>query len=102
MSVELGGRRGHTLGSNLPQPTRHLALFQKRVTRILVIAQRPQLLLELDGEGDDVGALPAVLLDPRNDLGQVLALLAHVVFHGQVDQVDDGFGGDELELEYFC
>ncbi len=100
MSVEWG--RGHTLGSNLPQPTRHLALLHKRVKRILVLSHRPQLFLELDGEGDDVRALPAVLLDPRDDLGQVLALLAHVVFHGQVDQVDDGLGGDELELEYFC
>lgn len=37
-------------------------------------------------------------LDPLCDLGQVLAFLAEVVFHGKVDQVDDRLGGDEAQL----
>lgn len=37
-------------------------------------------------------------LDPLCDLGQVLAFLAEVVFHGKVDEVDDWLGGDEAQL----
>ena len=52
-------------------------------------------LFELDGEGDDITALAAVGLDPLRDLGQVLALLADVVLHCQVDEVDYRLGSDK-------
>lgn len=43
-----------------------------------------------------------MLVDPGLDLGQVLVLLADVVLFGEVDEEDDGFGGEELELvDYF-
>lgn len=38
-------------------------------------------------------------LDPFCDLGQVLALLAEVVLHCEVDEVDDWLGGDKAELD---
>ena len=40
--------------------------------------------------------------DPLGDFGQVLVLLADVVALGEVDEVDDGFGGEEEEwVDYF-
>jgi hypothetical protein len=52
--------------------------------------------LEDDGQRDD-GVAGRVLLDPGVDLGQVLVLLPEVVLLGEVDKVDDGLGGEELE-----
>jgi hypothetical protein len=43
-----------------------------------------------------------VLLDPGVDLGEVLVLLPQVVLLREVDEVDDGLGGEELErVDYF-
>lgn len=36
-------------------------------------------------------------LDPFGDLGEVLVLLADIVFFGEIDEVYDGFGGEEEE-----
>ena len=52
--------------------------------------------LEGDGHWDD-GVAGGVLLDPFGDFGEVLVLLADVVFFAEVDEVDDGFGGQEEE-----
>ena len=38
-----------------------------------------------------------MLVDPGLDLGEPLVLLADVVLLGEVDEVGDGFGGEELE-----
>ena len=38
-----------------------------------------------------------MLLDPLGDLGQMLVLLPDVVAFGQVDEEDDGLGGQEEE-----
>lgn len=53
-------------------------------------------LLESDREGDQEITW-VVLIDPSLDLGQPLVLLSDVVSLGQVDEVDDGLGGKELE-----
>jgi hypothetical protein len=72
----------HTLIGDLSQATLDLDLSHESLEGGLVVAQVPQLLLELDGEGDDVCACAAVGLDPFCDLGEVFAFLAEVVFHG--------------------
>lgn len=51
-------------------------------------------LLETDREGDDRVA-SSMLLNPFDDLGKVLVLLADVVSLGQVDEEDDGLSGQE-------
>lgn len=61
----------------------------------LVFAAR-EAFLEGDGDGDD-GVAGCVLLDPFGDLGEVLVLLADVVFFAEVDEVDHGLGGEEEE-----
>lgn len=38
-----------------------------------------------------------MLLDPFGNLGQVLVLLAKVVFLAEIDQVDDGLGRQKEE-----
>lgn len=38
-----------------------------------------------------------MLLDPFSNLGKVLVLLSDVVALAQVDEVDDGLGGEEEE-----
>lgn len=38
-----------------------------------------------------------MLLDPFGDLGEMLVLLADVVFFAEVDEVDDWFSGEEEE-----
>ena len=38
-----------------------------------------------------------MLLDPFGNLGQVLVLLAEVVFLAEIDQVDDGLGRQKEE-----
>lgn len=53
-------------------------------------------LLKGDGDGDDGVAL-GVLVDPLNNLGKMLVLLADVVLLRQVDEEDDGLGGEEEE-----
>jgi hypothetical protein len=88
----------HTFVGDLSEAALDLDIGHEGVECGLVVAQVPQLLLELDGEGDDVCACAAVGLDPFGDLGEVFALLAEVVFHGEVDEVDDWLGGDETEL----
>lgn len=72
----------HTFVGDLSQATLDLNLSHEGLERWLVVAEVPQLLLELDGEGDDVCACAAVGLDPFCDLGEVFAFLAEVVFHG--------------------
>ena len=43
-----------------------------------------------------------MFFDPAADGGEVLVLLADVVFFGEVDEVDDWFGGQEEEgVDYF-
>lgn len=53
-------------------------------------------LFERDREGDQE-ITRVVLVDPSLDLGQPLVLLSDVVSLGQVDEVDDGLGREELE-----
>ena len=53
-------------------------------------------LFEGDGHGDD-GVTGGVLFDPLGDFGEVFVFLADVVFFTEVDEVDDGFGGEEEE-----
>jgi hypothetical protein len=47
---------------------------------------------EGDGDGDD-GVAGGVFFNPAADGREVLVLLADVVFLGEVDEVDDWFGG---------
>jgi len=54
------------------------------------------LLLELHRDGDH-GATP-VGFDPFGDLGQPLVALLAVVLLGEVDQIHDGLGGDDVEV----
>ena len=43
-----------------------------------------------------------MFFDPFGDFGEVFVFLADVVFFGEVDEVDDGFGGEEEEgVDYF-
>lgn len=43
-----------------------------------------------------------MLFDPFGDFGQVLVLLADVVFFAEINQVDDWFCGEEEEgVDYF-
>lgn len=54
-----------------------------------------------DGDGDD-GVAGGVGFHPLGDLGEVLVLLADVVALAEVDEVDDGFCGEEEEgVDYF-
>jgi hypothetical protein len=41
-----------------------------------------------------------VLLDPGRDFRQVLVFLADVIFLGEVDEVDNGFCGEEEQRIY--
>ena len=77
---DLGQRR---LGAEL------LALFVR-----LGLAERRQALLEGHGQRNDRVAR-RVRLDPFGDLGQVLVLLPDVVLLAEVDEEDDGLGGQE-------
>ena len=63
---------------------------------LLVRGEEGEALLEGDGEGDERVA-GVVLVDPGFDLGQPLVLLADVVPLGEVDEVGDWLGGEELE-----
>ena len=62
----------------------------------LLIRETREALLECDGEGNEQVAR-VLLVDPRLDLGQPLVLLAEVVPLGEVDEVGDGLGGEEVE-----
>ena len=62
----------------------------------LLFGEQREALLERDGEGDERVA-GVVLVDPGLDLGQPFVLLADVVALGEVDEVRDGLGGEELE-----
>ena len=53
-------------------------------------------LLERDREGNDRVA-GGVLLNPLDNLGKMLVLLADEVLLGKVDEEDDGLGGEEEE-----
>jgi len=53
-------------------------------------------LFERDGEGDEEVAR-VVGVDPSLDLGEPLVLFADVIAFGEVDEVGDGFGSEELE-----
>lgn len=51
-----------------------------------------------EGDGDgNYGVAGCVLFDPFGDLGEVLVLLADVVFLAEVDEVDHWLGGEEEE-----
>lgn len=49
---------------------------------------------EADRDRQD-GFIGAVGLDPFHDLGQILVLLPEIVLLGQVDEIDNGLGGEE-------
>ena len=53
-------------------------------------------LFEGYGDGDD-GVAWGICFDPFADFGEVLILLSEVVFLTEIDEVDDGFGGQEEE-----
>lgn len=61
------------------------------------IAHAGESFLEGHREWDDDVA-GTVLVDPGFDLGEVLVLLADVVFLREVDEEDNWLGGEELEL----
>lgn len=61
-----------------------------------VVLELGKTLLEGGGNGKDA-VTRGVLLDPFGDLGKVLVLLSDVVALTQVDEVDDGLGGEEEE-----
>ena len=87
-----------SLSDDLLQLGANFALLEERGLRVWVILHAVDLLFELDGEGDDVSGNATVLGDPLGNGRQVLALLPQIVLHRQVDEVDDGLGGDELDL----
>ena len=80
------------------------ALRAQRLQLLLFLArflEAAEPLFQRDGDGDD-GVARRVRLHPLGDLGEVLVLLADVVAFAEVDQVDDGFGGEEEErVDYF-
>ena len=55
---------------------------------------------EGDGKGDDRVA-GGVFFDPFGDFGEVFVFLADVVFFAEVDEEDDGLGGEEEEGVYY-
>lgn len=57
-----------------------------------IIVHQGQTLLELSRDGED-GVTGRVRLDPLEDLGEVLVLLADVISLAQVDKVHNGLGG---------
>ena len=81
-------------GGDLAQRARSSDLFLLLLGFFLAHVLEP--LFESDREGDQEIAR-VVLVDPSLDLGQPLVLLSDVVSLGQVDEVDDGLGGQELE-----
>lgn len=60
-------------------------------------AELEESLFERNGEGDEKVAW-VVLVDPGFDLGEPLVLASHVVLFGEVDEVDDRLGGEQLEV----
>lgn len=42
-----------------------------------------------------------MLFDPFHDFAEVFVFLSDVVFFAEVDEVDDGFGGEEEERVYY-
>jgi len=55
-----------------------------------------------EGDGDwDNRIAGGVCLDPLCDFREVLVFLPDVVFFAEVDEVDDGFGGEEEERIYY-
>ena len=42
-----------------------------------------------------------MLFDPFGDFGKVFVFLAYVVFFAEVDEEDDGFGGEKEEGIYY-
>lgn len=61
-----------------------------------IVAQLGHALLEGSGDGEH-GIAGGVGLDPLDDLGQVLVLLAHVVLLAQIDQVHNRLGREKEE-----
>lgn len=96
--VVLQAELGEALCDDLVDLGLDLALRQKSVSGRGIVLEAVQLLFKLNGKGHNVTGRAAVLGDPLGNRGQVLALLAQVVLHGEVDEVDDGLGGDELDL----
>lgn len=92
--VVLETKLRETFSDDLVQLRLDLALLQELGLRIWVILHAVELLFKLDREGDDVSGNTSVLGDPLGNGRQVLALLSEVVLHGQVDEVDNGLGGD--------
>lgn len=96
--VVLQAKLSESLGDDLPKSTGHLAFFQKLLLSGWVVLHTVELLFKLHGEGNDIPGKTAVLGHPLGDLGQILALLPEVVFHGEIHKVDDWLRGDELNL----
>ena len=61
---------------------------------LLVVLELGKTLLKGGGNGKNA-VTRGMLLDPCGDLGEVLVLLSDVVALAQVDEVDDGLGGEE-------
>ena len=80
-------------GDNLGQTGLGLELLALLESGSLV-TQKGETLLELSRDGKD-GRSGGVLLDPLEDLGEVLILLADVISLAQVDQVHNGLGSEE-------
>ena len=66
---------------------------------LLVRLHESETLLERDREGDE-GVAGVVLVDPGLDLREPFVLLADVVLLGEVDEVGDGLGGEQLQTVY--
>ena len=61
---------------------------------LLVVLELGKTLLKGGGNGKNA-VTRGMLLDPCGDLGKVLVLLSDVVALAEVDEVDDGLGGEE-------
>eukprot|EP00963_Diacronema_lutheri_P009640 scaffold877_cov314-Pavlova_lutheri.AAC.3 len=71
-----------------------LAIVLLAVDGFLILRHVKEGLLQLSAEGDHL--LSPVLGDPLVDFGQKLVLFSNVILLAQVDQVDDGFGREQL------
>lgn len=91
---EAGQVEGSTHGGNDLRQTRLGAQLLALLESEVIILHESQALLELSRNGKNGGA-SGVLLDPLEDLGEVLVLLADVISLAQVDKVHNGLGSQE-------
>lgn len=91
---ETGQVQGSTHGSDDLRQTRLglelLALLESGS----LVTEKGEALLELSRDGEDRRS-SGVLLDPLEDLGEVLVLLADVISLAQVDKVHNGLGSEK-------